>query len=313
MSNSNRIRVGYLVGTNYCGSTLTAFLMNMHPEIASVGEVTPSRRARRRQDDGPQCSCGKKVEACQFWQDVAQGVQSQGVAFSLRNWTNDYRYANPLLHRLFDTYSCRPFVGQIRRAASFALPFHRQRILRTGAATVAFMQSILNCTKANVFFDISKALMPLYHLQRLKELEIRVVRMVRDVRSFVNSRKSRASKFQDVSVEGSADTWKRFYLGADSILANVEEKRVLTMRYEDLCDDPNGRVNEIYRFLGVAPFSLPDEIDSTEYHILGNRMRFSGRFEVKTRDDWRKGLSQNEVETALRIGGGLNERFGYIK
>ena len=57
MSERSPERFLYVVGTSFTGSTLLSFLLNLHPQIVSVGEMTgPFRGVADRQ--AYPCSCG---------------------------------------------------------------------------------------------------------------------------------------------------------------------------------------------------------------------------------------------------------------
>jgi hypothetical protein len=76
-----------------------------------------------------------------------------------------------------------------------------------------------------------------------------------------------------------------------------EFPNTMTMYYEDLCDDVNSKLNEIYRFVGLDNFDYPGNVDSTEHHILGNTMRLSKITTIKNSDTWKTALSENELAT----------------
>lgn len=299
--------VAYLTGTSYSGSTLLSFLMDAHPNVASVGEVALTPNSRRAGVDKYPCSCGRAITACPFWIDVFRRVQNRGVPLTFHNWLHDYRYMHPLANRLFSVYSDRPWIRRFHRLAALALPAHRRKVRRATAASVAFMQAVLESTQTQVFFDASKSLMRLSCLLPCKSLDIRVVRMVRDVRAFVYSslKKHEANAFEAATI------WKRHQLAADQLLASLPRDKVFVLRYEDLCCEKETWMGRLFDFLGVPAMSVPETIDASHHHILGNEMRLAGTISVALNENWRTELGPAEQGLALRVAGSLNERFGY--
>jgi hypothetical protein len=285
-----------------------AFLLDSHPEIISTGEIAPSLKAKRKRTNPGAilCTCGVAVQDCQFWGKVFKSVQEQGLSISADNWSNDYNYENKLLGRLFNDYSHRPWLRSFQRIASVRLPFHRERIIRTGKVNEAFIEAILTISKASVFFEASKCLMRLDNLVKINRFNVKVIRLVRDVRAYVNSAKSWGEP-----VAESALHWKRFQLVADQYLSTMPKENVLAFRYEDLCENPEKVLKDIWKFLNVSIIKPPNEISPEKHHILGNHMRLKGKFEIRLDEKWRKVLTEGELDEVMKIAGKVNEKWGY--
>jgi len=305
MQNSDPIRVAYLAGTSHCGSTLLALLMNSHPQVASVGEVSPSLAIQRRDELGFDCSCGQKVDACPFWQAVARKVNSQGVPFSTQNWTNDYQYKLGMLGKTVREYSFHPLLQHAQRLA-IRLPLYRRKIARTDRANRAFMRAILEQTGAGLFFDTTKLLLRLKHLLQVEGLDVRVVRMIRDVRAFAVSMRRKG-----YTLQRAAEHWKQFHLSADRLFKSHPHLKVFELRYEDLCSEPDSSLDRLGRFLDVGPFSPSRFIDPGEHHVLGNSMRLRGPLEVRLDEKWRTELHEDEQKAVVEVAGQTHRRLGY--
>jgi hypothetical protein len=168
------------------------------------------------------------------------------------------------------------------------------------------MQSALQLTGADVFFDTSKALMRLSYLLEIPEIDLKVVRVVRDVRAFASSYKSRG-----VSVEQAARHWRRYQLSADALLHTVPAGRVMLMRYEDFCHAPLQWLRNLHTFFEVPPLDPPETIIPGEHHIIGNHMRLQKITAITANHSWQEKLTATEIAQTLHIAGDLNERFGY--
>lgn len=298
------LRIGYLAGSNHTGSTLLALLMDMHPQIASVGETSPNRGYAPGRGH---CSCREWIRDCAFWKRVFEAVTRQGIELNAHNWSNDYRYRNIVLHRMLSRFSHNRYLRRAQLAASDLLPFHRGRTSRIDRANVLFARAVLEATDAQVLFDTSKYSARLYHLLRIPELDMRVIRLVRDVRGFAGSEKKRGR-----SAEHAAHVWIRQQQVIEDITRNLPPDRVLLVRYEDVCANPIHWLRQLHSFLGVDPMDTPLTVRPRERHVLGNPVRRSESITVRAPEDWNARLSGRDVSTVMRIAGAANRRLGYV-
>ena len=298
------LRVGYLAGSNHTGSTLLALLMDKHPQVASVGETSPNRGFAPGRGH---CSCGEWIRDCAFWKRIFESVSTQGIELNASNWSNDYRYRNIVLHRMLSRFSHNRHLRRLQLAASDLLPVHRSRTERVDRANVHFVRAVLEARQARVLFDTSKYAARLYHLLRIRELDVRVVRLVRDVRGFASSEKKRGRGAEDA-----AHVWMRQQEVISDIIRDVPPERVLLLRYEDVCAAPAHWLRELQLFLGVDPMETALTVRPADHHVLGNPVRKSEAVTVRAPEDWGARLDLAEVSTVMRIAGAFNTRFGYV-
>lgn len=303
----DRLRVVYLAGSGHTGSTLLAMMADAHPAIASVGEIAIKPKIRRRGADGEQnCSCGSVIAACPFWNDVSARVQGRNLSFGVGQWTNDYRFDNPILHRLFTRDSSQPLIRAFRRWAERSLPGYRERTRRIDRVNAAFVRAVLESTGAQVFFDTTKGPMRLSRILAIPEFDVRVVTLVRDVRAYAASARRRGK-----SLTGAAETWKKDQLVIRSLVASLSQDRRMLLRYEDLCADPKTTLGRLWEFCGVQRLDLPTRVFSQQHHVLGNNMRMAGPIEIRLDERWRREMAADDQSAVLRIAGSLNREFGY--
>jgi hypothetical protein len=301
------IPVVYLAGSGHTGSTLLSMLADVHPSIASVGEIAVKPKIRRRGDGATQrCSCGVVIVECPFWRDVFDRVQRQGFAFDAQTWPNDYRLENPLLHRLFTRDSSHATVRRFRRWAEEHMPVYRDRTRRIDQVNVAFVRAVLDATDATVFFDTSKGTPRLARLLAIPAFDVKVVTLVRDVRAYAASAGRRGKVLTDA-----ATTWRKDQLAIRELTSHLPPDRRTVIRYEDLCADPADTLERLWRFCDVEPIDPPRRVLSSEHHVLGNNMRRGGQIDIKLDDRWRRELDPVDQASILRIAGSLHADFGY--
>lgn len=302
---TGKIPVVYLAGSGHTGSTLLAMLADVHPSVASVGEIAIKPKIRQRGDEAVQnCSCGARVLECPFWQAVFSRVRQQSGPGA--EWAHDYRFANRLAHRIMTRDTSQPLIQGFRRWAERSLPVYRDRTRRIDAANVAFVRAVLAESGASVFFDTTKGPARLAHLLSIDEFDLRVVTLVRDVRAYAASARRRGKSATDA-----AETWRKDQLTIRSLTTRLPEDHRMLIRYEDLCEDPARTLTQLWAFSGVDPIEPPARVFSRDHHVLGNNMRMAGPIEIRLDERWRREMGQAEVQAILQIAGPLHHEFGY--
>ncbi len=301
-------RVVYVAGSGHTGSTLLAFLLDSHPEIACVGETAIKPKIRRRGDESAQrCSCGCLVPECPFWSQVFRSVRDKGFQFGPNQWTNDYRFEHPLAQKILSR-ACSSASGRVVvRWAARNLPFYRERVARTDRVNVAFIKAILEVSGATVFADTSKRLPRLVHLLSVPELDVKLVLLVRDVRGYAASAKRRG-----LPVFDAARTWHRDQVALAEIARRLRPERVHRVRYEDLCVEPRTTLSQLWTLCGVSDIAPPDVVEAADHHILGNAMRMAGQIRIRLDQSWRERLDGDETRRILEIAGEVNRKLGYV-
>jgi hypothetical protein len=305
---SERLPVVYLAGSGHTGSTLLALFLDAHPRIVSVGETAFKRKIQRRGSAKLACTCGASYLDCPFWQAVFRGVTEAGFEFSPLKWSNDFRYKNPLAHRLLSRYSGNPALRAMQRAAAALLPGHGASVDHVRRVNVEFIRTVLRVAHADVFFDTSKRAMRLYHLLETSELDVKVVKLVRDVRGYVSSAKKRGASVSDAAL-----AWRTDQENFEHITRDLPSDRVMLLRYEDACRDPQTWLKRTYAFCGVEPIDPPEVVVSGEHHVLGNNMRRNEKIRIRLDESWRSLLSSDEQARALAIAGPFQGHLGYAE
>lgn len=306
-SASERLPVVYLAGSGHTGSTLLALFVDAHPRILSVGETAFKRQIQQRGNTMLSCTCGASYPECPFWQEVFRGVKEAGFDLSPLNWSNDFRYKNVLAHRLLSRYtSSNPIVRVAQRVAAATLPGHAARMARVRRVNVEFIRTALRVAGADVFFDTSKRAMRLHQMLETAELDVKIIRLVRDVRGYASSAKKRGETVRDA-----AFAWRHHQETFDLITRYLPTDRVMLLRYEDACRDPQTWLKRIYAFCGVETLNPPEVVVSREHHVLGNNMRRNETIRIRLDESWRSLLSVEEQARAVAIAGTFHASLGY--
>jgi sulfotransferase family protein len=299
-----------LASTAYAGSTLLSFLLGAHPGIATTSDVSGARREGRM--DEFECSCRKRMVDCEFWTAVVAGMRQRGFAdFELRNFRLGFDY-------LGVGWRSRALVGAlpipalepVRDALVSAIPGHRARMRAIAERNRAFADVVMDLAGARAFVDASKERMRPLHLHQLlgPVMDVRVIHLVRDVRGVVESAIRRAKK-PGLTPESAARNWAATNAIILRNLEQVPKDRAMTVRYEDLCHDPDGTLARVFAFCRVDPSIRLDDVAATEQHLLGNRMRLAGVDEIRLDERWRSALRGDDLVAIGRTAGSVHARL----
>lgn len=296
-------------GSPYTGSTLLGFLLNGHPDCVSIGAATGL--TRKVDVETYECTCGARFLDCEFWQEVAERTGRLGhpvTVFESDFWNTHLRLSK---HRWLNGLLVRSLGNERLTDLRDALLMRRgpinDALVEVRRSSWALAKSILEMTGKKVFVDTARDHQRPKYLVPEEALDLKVIHLIRDARGNVASIMSHTG----VDVATAARQWRHYNVEADRVGRYVDPASWMRVHYEDLCTDPQGTLDEIARFIGVAPAPLSLSPTGVESHIIGNSMRLKGVEEVRLDEKWRDRLDPQDLETIARIAGETSRRFGY--
>jgi hypothetical protein len=321
------VRLVYLLSASHSGSTLMAMVLGSHPEIATVGELKfTSLGALERY----RCSCREEIQKCGFWKEIVSDMRSRGNTFDLRNAGTDFRsvdsaYARNLLRPLHRGKG----LELVRDAALSLSPIWRREYREIQARNSALIRSISACTGKRIVVDTSKIAIRLKYLLRNPDIEISVVRLIRDGRAVALTYKDSAAfadaseqefrgggmgitgDYPQLSMKEAAWEWRRSNEEAENVLKDIDPARLIEVRYESFCRNPQEESSRIFSFLGVQPADALACYRNSIHHVIGNGMRLDTRREVVLDERWREILTSKDIDIFISVAGDINHRLGY--
>ena len=299
------IELLYIASPSFSGSTLLTFLLNAHPKIATIGELKwgDIDLASYR------CSCGALLAECDFWREVEARMLARGLPFDLHRPATDFRCrTRPLADRALRARIRGQIFESARSLTTAVLPSVRRTWPLVARVNRAMIEIILDLQGGKVFVDASKDPVRLMHLARTGDYDVRVLQLVRDGRAVACS----AMKNEGQTVEAAAREWLHTHQQIERLRAKLGGDRLLTVRYEDLCADPQATILRAYDFLGVPALVPVNSRSRAEQHIIGNRMRLRPMLEVRADEKWRLMLSRQDIAEFDRIAGRQNQSYAYV-
>lgn len=317
----------YILAASHSGSTLTALLLNAHPDIVSVGEIVSGSM---RDLDGYRCSCRRLIVECPFWAAVTATLRPKHPDFDLSDFGIRLDPERPpWVSRAMRAEHRGPFLESLRDGLLAASPTFRRHIADVERHLYAFATAILRERAARVVADSSKLAHRLKFLLRMPSFNVKVVHLVRDGRAvaltymdeqqFADASDPRLRRGGRGSVEAgrkmdmerAAGEWQRAAVGASNLLRRLDPSRWTRITYEQLCQEPDAVLRRLFEFIGVDAARRRRDFRGAEPHIVGNGMRLDATSEIRLDERWRTVLTPDELVTFDRAAGEVNRRFGY--
>ncbi len=291
---NDKIPYIFLTSHAYSGSTLFSFLLGMHPEIATVGELKGP--APHLDLTAYRCSCGNLFQECPFWLKVTEVVNKHGLNYSLDQYLEtSFEVGTNNLARRMRTKSLRN--NRLEHLRDFVVtafwPGHRQEMKERLQRNEIFAQAILKVSGKPIFLDATKDPMRIRYLRWSDRFDIYVIHLIRDVRGVVTSIMSRRP---EITVKQAAQHWLQCEQNIKRHLSEVSTDRQFLVSYEDLASDTLTTLNKIFTFLGVKQINDLNDYRQVEHHIMGNKMRKQSSTKIQKDERWRTFLSESQLK-----------------
>jgi len=309
---SGPARLAYILSASHSGSTLLAMLLGAQPEACTVGEL---RAPSMGDTELYQCSCGRRIKECGFWNQVSQSMQRKGIEnFHITSaGTSVVEVGDPYVQRLLEPLLRGKFLETVRDAAlgfSGSWRRHLAGVLERNAALVQVLRELAG---AKIIIDSSKSALHLKYLLREPSLKIKVIWMIRDGRAVALSLMGHGLKrgTRRETVAAAAREWRRSNEAAGFLLGRLPASDWLEVRYEELCRQPEAMMRRICQFLDLDPEKMVLDFRSRQQHVLGNEMRLKSTSEIRLDERWKTELAAEDLEVFQAEAGQLNRQYGY--
>ncbi len=295
-SERRKVRVAYIAGAGFSGSTLLEQALSQVDGCVSVGE--PYRPLFEPYWPEMTCGCGELFRDCPFWPAVltdAYGDEQDATRERLR-----------LLGEGFVAHS-------VRSAFANSSPPHslRAAFREIGSLIEPMYRAVATRTEAKVVVDASKSGLWGMGILAAPGIELDVVHLVREPRGFALSN-SRPHDFWPPGTQTiprgpirSFANWSVTNIEAEALARKAH--RSTTVLYETFARDPEATLASIVEMLGLdasAPGPIRDGVLTVDRvaHTIGGNPRRPRRGQTKIEHDERWKTSGSRT---LRLAGPL--------
>jgi hypothetical protein len=280
-------RCYFVLAPNFHGATLLSKLLNAHPDLASLGDTYPSNQFDQV------CGCGRKVSECPFWHEVSDRVGADRY----RDLPNLLPYYPKIIGGPWDKYLFNLLGTSVLQ---FFIPGSKRNVFATDYRHFLEAVADMEQSHSTVFVDGVKSISRVKAMFAAGARVDGVIHMIRDPNYFAQSwmRQSRKSIGE---LMRSALIWRMYHRQARKLRKFVP---YLEIQYEDLADDADSVLKEVFLFLGVSVESIeglrPNM--SREWHFMGNASLF--RFDGSIRRSRHESSSLEKVLVRALSGSG---------
>jgi hypothetical protein len=326
---SERVTLVYLLAASHSGSTLTALLLGSHSKLATAGELKMTSigdLSRYR------CSCRALITECDFWAAVRAEMAKRGHEdFDIDRAGTDIRTgASSYVKKLLSPLHRGALLEAVRDAGLLLSPVWRREVAHIQKRNSALIDSLSAVTHRQYLVDSSKIGIRVKYLLRNDDFDVKVVRLVRDGRAvtltymnpieFADAKNPslRAGGMggtrdrENLSLEAAAREWLRSNEEQEQVLTTVDSRSQVTLRYEDVCADPDRELAKVFNMLGIEPENVSTRFRRAEQHVIGNGMRLDDSTEIKLDDRWKQAFNAEQLRRFDAIAGKMNRRLGYV-
>jgi hypothetical protein len=298
----------YIASNGRSGSTLLEMLLNVSPQLWTLGEfhVLPWEI---RENNKP-CGCGSSVERCELWGPVIAEHRDVLLRGSIDRFRRTYNVDRTL--RIAELPSL--LTGRLRSNPHKMAEVHRyaeenRRVLEA----VRSRATQLGRSSLAWLVDASKSPYRLLWLAASGQFELRVIHLVKDPRAFAYSVSKHSTGIsQAYRVARAAARWQvenRLFgvLAQQYLIAD----QVFQLRYEQLAAHTDETLGELADWLNIRPWSGARDVFREKNHgISGNPSRFESRG-IQLDEQWKQKLPTSLQRLAFRCGRRLASQYGY--
>ena len=284
----NEKTIIYIAGYGRSGSTLLERILSSHEKIFGGGELSYFPDLITGKDSF--CSCGKAVQKCEFWADVA------------KQFDNDFESITKLKiiqSRIESLSGLRGFIFGYKPDEEKAYKHFSQKLFGSIYQRLPDVNSyVVDSSKTawkNFFRPIA--------LSKIVSLNVKVIHLVRDGKGCMWSNLKGSNRRMEMGLDShipfaalrTAISWPLANIAAHLFQGTHSREDYCRIKYEDLVKDPAGTLAKLGEFLGVS-FDREIEVLSSGgeipigHQIAGNRLRSQKRIVLKMDVEWRSNL-----------------------
>ena len=294
----------YILSPSYSGSTLLTILLATHPEICTVGELKASALGDTAIY---RCSCGSLLEECHFWVGLRLAARQAGIDFEFQDFKTHFGIGPHFYRKLMRLVARNRAMALLGQLGVQNVPAYHFRLKDTVARNEFLIDFITKAQKGRIFLDSSKDPERLAIFRSRLKRKIKVIYLLRDGRGVTNS----YIKHYAVSMSRAAREWLATQRACDQVLRRFPKTDIVTVRYEDLCADPEETLGRVLEKIDLEYVPVSSRKPVGGLHILGNDMRLSFSNAITPDQKWKLELQKEDHQVFDALAGWRNRLNGY--
>jgi hypothetical protein len=273
MREKEKIKIIYIAGSGFSGSTLMDLVLGSSENAFGLGEMKFLDNFLAKEKRGARISnfkddSGEELEESFFWSPVVKYIKDNNVKVKKK----EERI------KLFHFLKILIDGNKNGNKKDGVLPILRERAREAKGEQIKFL------------IDSSKTLSRLCYLYECKNIDVYVIHLIRDGRGFLYSKKKRKN-----SLAVSFWEWiKGNVLISVFLFRCIDGEKKLRMGYDLFAKDPRSFIEKINNKFGlkIDPDNFLEKINQEKsYRFAGNSMRGREIKEIKTDRSWKGNFS----------------------
>lgn len=296
----------YIMGHSRSGSTIFDIMLSNSKGVVGVGELTNLEKNGWQNDE--YCSCGKKVNSCDYWSNVKSMVDNDsfGGIEGIIKLKASVEGRKELLNSYIKKNQADCIIESYKEYNSMLL------------------DSISKLAESDVIVDSSKLPSRALFLSLLDDFDVYILHIVRDPRAVCWSlakpyKKDISSGVQRDMLGKPIIRTIRSWLGNAILSMRVKrhaKAKYLLVNYDRLIKNTKDVLAEIsnltdHDFSDVFKMISADQEFSTFHTVAGNRLRMAEKIKLSYDDSWKKNLSYFEKALVTTLTLPFLKKFGF--
>lgn len=294
------------------GSTLLDQCLGAHRQVVSLGEVHwlhayLSQDRRIYDPEHPlECTCGKPVAECVFWNAVGRELGRPLASLQLRSTLSTDEQG----HSRTSTLARLP--NRVFRLAPGLFRFGPVRSLfgghRMARDSIDLFDAVAEVTGCELCVDSSKSPLRFRSVYDLQPDRTVAVILSRDYRAVVHSKMKRGAK-----LEIAATGWRRKMRQIDALTSGLPRKHLHYVKYEEFCAYPRAELGRLCEFLGIEfAEEMLHRPSENVHHIGGSPSKLDpGRSRIELDQAYLNRFRGDELARLKVLVGHEAARWGY--
>ncbi|ADI75108.1 sulfotransferase domain-containing protein (plasmid) [Methanohalobium evestigatum Z-7303] len=290
-SNSQKIKVIYILGSGRSGSTLIDIVLGNHPEIESKGELYD---IIKKYENNELCSCDTPSQICPFWIDVINRWKEQTKIDDLAFYEN-----------------LQKKVESLKGLSLLLKNKNNSNINDYIFYTQALYHSISTVSGKNIIVDSSKKPSRALAISMMPNVDLCLIHLVRDGRGVTYSGMKEGKKSLRFPLG-----WMYNNLLSEIVFYTIGSNKA-QIRYEDFVNYPVKTLKLIGEVAGINLSQVSEKLVNKKEikinHLLaGNRIRNYKTIKLQPDYKWKEKLSYKNQLPFLIFAWPLGIKYGYI-
>ncbi|MFX0196599.1 MAG: sulfotransferase [Candidatus Hodarchaeota archaeon] len=200
---------------------------------------------------------------------------------------------------------------RLRDITIAAVPSYRKKTRRFFESHRQFFIRSCEFENSKVYVDGTKSVRRAELFANYSDLPFKIIHLVRDGRGFCLSFLQN-NQLPRRKLAEAAKSWLEYIELIDTLSFRHPSLPLMTLRYEDLCENPEQTLSAVCEFLEIPFDNTMMKGTNKPYHVLGHGMRKTFDGKIRQNLSWQRKFTSDEIDKITDLMKRGLQRFGYV-